>query len=72
MISVKNVNANPFVVSIDTLIRGKQRTCLVCISPLSSPHVLPRPEQRERKVTKGSLDRQKLIANLAGRNRAEC
>jgi len=71
MISVKNINMNSPVVSIDTLIRGKQHTCLVCISPLSSPHVL-RPEQRERKVTKGSLDRQKLIANLAGRNRAEC
>lgn len=35
------------MVSIDTLIRDKQRTCLVCISPLSSPHVLPGPVQRE-------------------------
>lgn len=65
------MNARP-AVSIDTLIRDEQRTCLVCISLLSSPHVLQRPEQRERKVTKGSLDRQKLIANLAGRNGAEC
>lgn len=57
------------VISIDTLIRDKRRTCLVCMSPLSSLHVLPRPEQRERK---SSLDRQKLIADQTGRDGVEC
>lgn len=57
------------MLSIDALIRDKRCTCLVCMSSLSSPHVLPRPEQRGRKR---SLDRRKLIANQTGRDGVEC
>lgn len=68
----KNINAQP-VVSIDTLIRVQTvHVSRLHIAFIVSACTTETGTTRERKVTKGSLDRQKLIANLAGRNGAEC